>query len=161
METNTETDVSIYELSYHMPRMSEADCEKQLQTIRDAIVAAGGSFLSEGALEEMDLAYPMGQHGKSLFGWMKFEIDPAQVTTLQHDVLKVQKNLIRYSLIRTVREDTRASAQARVPHTTGAGVVQEIETKGVLERKTTTEEPAEAVSDEAIDDAIDELTDDK
>jgi hypothetical protein len=91
---------------------------------------------------------------------MKFEIAPAAIQSLQHDVLKAQKNLIRYSLIKTVREDTRASAQARTPHV-GTGVVQEVETKGVLERKTTTEEPAEAVSDEALDEALDELTDEK
>jgi ribosomal protein S6 len=160
MDTHTESDIAVYELSYHMTRMSEADCEKQLQTIRDAVIKAGGSFLAEGALEDMELAYSMSQHDKSMFGWMKFEIAPAAIQSLQHDVLKAQKNLIRYSLIKTVREDTRASAQARTPHV-GTGVVQEVETKGVLERKTTTEEPAEAVSDEALDEALDELTDEK
>lgn len=162
MEETNEKDIQIYELSYHIARtLSDSDADALLQAIRDALVQAGGSFLAEGALEESDLAYPINNHTKSLFGWMKFEATPDVVVALKENVLKTQKSIIRYVLIKTVREDTRASAQARTPHA-GTGVVQEVETKGVLERKSKNEEVSDAeVSDEALDEALDELTDDK
>lgn len=162
MEQTTKNDLTVYELSYHITRaLSESESEVLLQSLRDAVVKAGGSFLAEGALEEVDLAYPIQKHEKALFGWMKFETTPEAVKNLQEDVLKNQKNIIRYALIKTVREDTRASAQARIPQS-ASGLVQEVETKGTLERKTTTEESAnEEVSEEEIDEALDELTDEK
>lgn len=156
-----ETARTIYELSYHLPvSLTEKDQEAVLDVFRKEISKAGGVFLAEGALEEADLAYPMkaqgSTHTKSFFGWMKFELDPASAKMLQTETIPQEKRLIRAVLIQTVREDTRASAQAR-----STNLVQEVENKGVLERKVTTEETPAEVSEEAIDKSIDDLVTDK
>lgn len=152
-----ETARTIYELSYHLPvSLPEKEQEAVLDLFRQEVSKAGGVFLAEGALEETDLAYPIAVHGtthtKSFFGWMKFELDPASAKAFQTDTLPSEKRLIRATFIQTVREDTRASAQAR-----SHNIVQEVENKGVLERKITTEEVSAEVSEEAIDKSIDEL----
>lgn len=160
MDTSTQKDLAIYELSYHLTReLTDSQSEVLLQTWRDAIVSAGGSFLAEGALEESDLAYPINKHTKSLFGWMKFEITTDAVSAIGESV-RTDKAVLRHTLVKTVREDTRASAQARTPY--AGAVVQEVETKGVLERKIgATEESGKAVSEEALDEALDDLTEEK
>lgn len=156
-----ETARTIYELSYHLPvSLTEKDQEAVLDVFRKEVSKAGGVFLAEGALEETNLAYPMkaqgGNHTQSFFGWMKFELDPASAKMLQTETIPQEKRLIRATLIQTVREDTRASAQARPTQ-----LVQELENKAVLERKVTTEEAPAEVSEEAIDKSIDDLVTDK
>jgi len=151
----------VYELGYHMlSSLSEAQLEEALTTVREEISKRGGDFISEGTPELMELAYTMivndgGKHLKydtAYFGWIKFEIDPAAAEELKTEVFLHDKNILRYILIKTVREDTRVSIKI------GKAGLRDVKTEGTLTAKTETETSG-AVTEEELDKVVDELVD--
>lgn len=107
----------VYELGYHMvSTLSEESLQSELTSLRDAIKKLGGSFIMEGEPALIDLAYAMyvnegganTAYDKAYFGWIKFDMEPAQVTHLEKEVLGADKNILRHLLFKTVAEDTRA-----------------------------------------------------
>ena len=115
MEINDER--RVYELGYHMvSTLTEEELLKEVDSLRGAISELGGDFITEGEPALMDLAYTMyiGEGGKNTaydkayFGWMKFDLEPAQLDHLQKEVIDENKNILRHLLIKTVAEDTRA-----------------------------------------------------
>src|SRR3989338_7005439 len=125
MEVN-ETEVQdapalrIYEVGYHIaPETKEEDLEKVVATIRSIVEQAGGSFIAEGAPSMTKLAYPMfvregektTEYDRGYFRWLKFEAPVAVARSLEES-LKRDKNLFRFIVFQTVREDTRAKYKA-------------------------------------------------
>ncbi len=115
MEINDER--RVYELGYHMvSTLTEEELLKEVDSLRGAISELGGNFITEGEPTLMDLAYTMyineggknTAYDKAYFGWMKFDLDPAQISHLQKEVIDENKNILRHLLIKTVAEDTRA-----------------------------------------------------
>jgi ribosomal protein S6 len=115
MEINDER--RVYELGYHMvSTLTEEELLKEVDALRGAISELGGNFITEGEPALMDLAYTMyiGEGGKNTkydkayFGWMKFGLEPGQISHLQKEIIDENKNILRHLLIKTVAEDTRA-----------------------------------------------------
>ncbi len=115
MEINDER--RVYELGYHMvPTLTEEELQKEVDSIRGAISELKGNFLSEGEPTLIDLAYTMyineggknTAYDKAYFGWLKFDLMPDALSHLQKEVIGDNKNILRYLLIKTVAEDTRA-----------------------------------------------------
>ncbi len=163
-QTQTNEDVRVYELGYHVvPTIPEAALDDAVAEIRTAIEKNGGSFITEASPEGMDLAYPMqvSEEGKrttytrAYFGWIKFEMTGEGVQHLD-EALAANKSVLRFVLFATVREDTRAQIED------AANILQEVETKGTLERKVDSDlnKKGEEVSDVELDRSIDELTGD-
>ena len=156
-EENTK-DAQVYELGYHVPStLSDSDREKVLEGVRAQITKAGGNFVTEGTPEDTRLAYTIeddahNKHIATFFGWMKFEMDPAAIPALT-ETLGNEEGIVRFRIVKTVKEDTRAATAERT-HT----VVQEVETKGVLEKKVTKEESTGEVSEADLDKSLDDLT---
>lgn len=109
-------DPKIYEVGFHiLPTSTEDGLAAQVAAIREAISSVNGTIIADGAVKKMDLAYPMTKvaHNKrttfnsSYFGWFKFEVEPKGAKEIQA-VLKASDNVIRFLLVKTVREDTMA-----------------------------------------------------
>ncbi len=151
----------VYELGYHiLPTVVSDEVENVVGTIRSAIERRGGIFISEGPTETIALAYPMfvNNGGKqtmyesAYFGWMKFELNPDEAVLLRDEDLANNTHILRFTLFKTTREETRAQLQTE-KHT----ILREVETTGTIEKKEVQEEGGE-VSEEALDKSIDELT---
>lgn len=160
---HTETDaaeaaIRVYEVGYHItPDAKEDDIEAIVAGIRSVIEKAGGTFIAEGAPSLMKLAYsiPVKAGGKisefdrAHFGWLKFEASTEVAHELESS-LKKSKDVIRFVVFRTVREDTRAHFKA--PQ------LREVKRTDTIKPTVRREESAEPVNEEEIDKAIEGLT---
>ena len=170
MEYNDER--RVYELGYHMvPTLTEEELQKEVDSLRGAISELKGTIVSESEPAPIELAYTMviGEGGKntrydtSFFGWIKFDLEPAQLAYLQDEVIADNKNILRHLLIKTVAEDTQAqvnleelkevkSNEKIAPAPKTAEKKEEVKEKTVEEKK-------EAAADLAknLDSTIDKL----
>jgi len=160
VETETEAGISrIYEIGYVIvPTVKEEDLEKIVGGIRAEIEKAGGSFIAEGAPSQTRLAYAMEalegarkvEYDRGCFGWIKFEAQIAAAHTLE-EALKTNKNLMRFIVFRTVREDTRA--KMKPPQ------LREVKRTDVIKQAPRRiEEPSAPVSEEDLQKALDVIT---
>ncbi len=148
----------VYELGYHiLPTVAESDLENKINEIRGLITSMGGEFIMEGEPELLDLAYtmivPKGGHNekydKAYFGWIKFEAPKSALPEFQKE-LKLNSNILRFILFKTVAEDTRANFKVNE--------LKEVKNDEVIKTKTENEEDAGEVSDETLEKTLDELT---
>ncbi|MCW9054853.1 MAG: 30S ribosomal protein S6 [Candidatus Pacebacteria bacterium] len=151
----------IYELGYHLvPALSEDEAPVEAAALKELVTKAGGTVIEDEAPQHISLAYTMfrTESGKKTkfdtahFCSVKFEIDPAQITTIQEG-LDENKNVLRYIIYKTVRENTRS--EYRFPQKTD----RKAEQKPVAEEKASEkpQEENEPVSEEALDKSINEL----
>ena len=118
-----EGEKAIYEIGYHLlPTVGEQEVPTHVSALKEGIERAGGVFVMEGFPTRISLAYPMSKivdgkrtrFEKAYFGWMKFEI-------LRDNIKAVKKtfddnpDVLRFLLITTVREDTRAPRRIVTP----------------------------------------------
>lgn len=160
-ETGTEESViRIYEAGYHLsPSIKEEEVVKVVDGIRAVIEKAGGSFIAEGAPALTRLAYPLSsteggkrvEHDRAFFGWIKFEAAVGSVEKLEA-ALERSADVIRSIVFQTVREDTRARIKAP-----SMREVKRSETIKAPARHT--EEQKAPVSEEDLDKALKDLTD--
>ena len=115
-DTNTPEGASsrIYELGYHLlASFAEAELPVEVAAIRSRVENHGGVFVADEFPHKMVLAYPMfrSTSGKrerfteAYFGWLKFEMEPEEAELLNKE-LRDEKKLVRYILIKTIRENT-------------------------------------------------------
>jgi ribosomal protein S6 len=147
----------IYELGYLMvPTIEEKDVATEVGALKEVIDATGAVTISEEFPKLIDLAYEMtrvisnkNEHFVTgYFGWVKFEVDPSNVASIDL-TLKRNEKLIRYILVKTVRENT-LSPKKNFSRT---------ETKKRGSRKDT--EEGAVISNEEIDKQIDALVGDE
>lgn len=150
----------VYEVGYHItPEAKEDDLEAIVAGIRSIIEKAGGTFIAEAAPSLMKLAYEIPvrvagkivMHDRAYFGWIKLEASTEAAAALEA-ALKVSKDVIRFIVFRTLREDTRAHIK---PPTLRE--VKRTDTIKAAPRRTE-ESPATPVSEEDLDKALDVLT---
>lgn len=146
----------VYELGYHfVPTMDEETVIKEASALRAMIEAKGGTIVSEELPREFALAYEMekdiankkNKFTNSFFGWVKFEIDPSVAEAMNKELMRDDR-IIRYLLIKTVKENTIASK--RVSTRTEGGVKR----KYVAKRD---DEPQVEINKEEVDKKLDEL----
>lgn len=107
----------IYELGYHvLPNLSEEELAKVVEALKSKITELGGDFIADQYPSTMPLAYSLVKEidnksrafDSAYFGWLKFELDSAKLEDLK-TALDKNANMLRYLLIKTVRESTLAS----------------------------------------------------
>ena len=149
----------VYEAGYHIsPMVAEGDIESAVARVRSAVEKAGGVFIAEGAPQKVGLSYPIAQwtngrwtkYTEAFFGWLKFEMNAADIRTIEEGI-KEDREILRHIVFKTVREDTRASVRQFV-----LKEVKRTDTIKSTRRAAATETKAE-ISDEKIDEAIEEL----
>lgn len=106
----------VYEVGFHLiPTVAEEDLGALVTAVRDSIESAGGRMISDEYPKQMELAYPMvkvvsnkrATYQSSYFGWMKFEVEPKGALLIDAS-LKQNPSVIRFLLLKTVRENTMA-----------------------------------------------------
>ncbi len=109
----------VYELGYHLiPVLNDEDVEKEREALLATITTLGGEIIDEGKPSLIHLAYPIDKvlnnkrtyYEQAYFGWIKFILSPDQLVFVKKDVER-EKNILRYLLIKTVKENTIFSEQ--------------------------------------------------
>jgi ribosomal protein S6 len=159
-ETTTDSRVKVYEVGYLLiPTIPEEHLAAEVQNIKAIIEKNEGVFITEDFPKLRPLAYTMrksatGQNLKftnAYFGWIKFEVNPSMIPTVQVGLEK-NLNLLRFMLIGTVRENTLYT-QRVVYRPAGEGALA----TDKIEEGQEAEAPKEKMSEEEIDKTIENL----
>jgi ribosomal protein S6 len=154
--------VRIYEVGYHiLSTVKEGEVEGVVSLIRKDIEKAGGSLITEGAPQSVKLSYTMSinkggknsHYERAYFGWIKFESDADGVKTL-NQTLASEKNILRYIIFNTLREDTRAIARPKtLREVRRTDTITSTPKKGAEPK-----EVSEEVSEKELDKALEDIT---
>ena len=115
-------DSRVYEISFIFDnKLDEGAALEKSNAIKQSIATLGGSFISEEAPYMRELAYEMTRvvnninvrFNEGYFGWIKFEMDADKVILLEKG-LKLDNQVIRYLVVKTVRENTVYTKRAPV-----------------------------------------------
>ena len=116
MANEKNEDVRVYELGYLIsPIVGEENLPHEMSMLKDAVANLGANFITEEYPKFIELAYRMEKSianklekfTQAYFGWMKFELEPEKVETLE-EMLRKNDKIIRHILFKTVRENTLA-----------------------------------------------------
>jgi ribosomal protein S6 len=166
-EENTETtheetladESAVYELGYHiLPTVRDEGVVEEVGKLKSAIEKQKGVLIMDENPALIRLAYPIdrvvsGKHEKydtAYFGWVKCELPLAHVLVLKR-AIEENDNILRFLLIRTVREDTRAPKR---PVPTKA---EERDSSATSRRVLSEKKNSTPMSDEELDKTIKEL----
>lgn len=118
-----ESETQIYELGFHIiPSVEEGKLPAEVDSIKASIERQGGAFIADEFPKKIALAYTIAKdtEGKrykfdtAYFGWMKFEMKTENIMNLKDEADK-NKNILRYLIIKTVKESTLAPKSALTP----------------------------------------------
>ena len=159
MQEENEVVTRVYEAGYHiLPTVAEGDVEKVVGAIRSEIEKLGGTLIAEGAPSLMKLAFSMDKregerhiaYDRGYFGWLKFEASTDSANKLM-EVLKVNNQILRSIVFKTLREDTRAKFKAPQLRE-----VKRTDTIKAAPRRV--EESTGPVSEEKLEKALEDIT---
>lgn len=118
IENNDEDKASVrkgvYEVGYHIvSTVPEEGLGEEVTALKDLLGDNGANFISDEYPRLTELAYEMTRSimnkkqkfTTGYFGWVKFECTPEEAKTIK-ELLDKNEKLIRYLLIKTVRENT-------------------------------------------------------
>jgi ribosomal protein S6 len=148
-----EPNMGIYEVGYLMvPSIAEENLGGEVTSFKDALTEKGAVFISDEYPKMIELAYEMSRSiankkqkfSYGYFGWVKFESSRTQAKVIK-DYLDKNETLIRYLMIKTVRESTMS---AKRPYG---------KTDSNVKRRTVTKAESGPINEEVIDKEIDAL----
>jgi len=117
MENEKEARTSVYEIGYLMvPTIAEENLGGEVTAFKDGLQEQGVTFISDEYPKMLELAYEMSRSiankkqkfSYGYFGWVKFECTTDQAKIIK-DGLDKNEKLIRYLMIKTVRESTMST----------------------------------------------------
>jgi ribosomal protein S6 len=147
----------VYELGYHIvSTVAEENLPKEVEALKAIVLKDGGSLVSEGEPKLINLAYSMTKSvadikkkfNTAYFGWIKFETK-SELMPMIKKAVDAYPNVLRYLLIKTVRENTMFTPKLNVRS------ANKEETPKAKKSIKTEEKKATSVED--IDKSIDEL----
>lgn len=110
----TETQGRVYELAYlFVPTLDvDASMERFVQ-LKSYLQDKGAEVISEDTPKLIELQYEMSRtiqnkktwFDEGYFGWVKFALEPDTIKAI-HDELERDETIIRFMIIKTVRENT-------------------------------------------------------
>ena len=109
-----EVENRIYEIGYLIvPTVSEEELPREVTALKDVLEKEKAAVISEEFPKFRVLAYPMRKrvggayqtYLNAYFGWVKFEMNAESATRIERE-LKKHGSLLRFMLIKTVREQT-------------------------------------------------------
>jgi len=154
-ENNNEVEVKlgVYEVGYIMvPSIAEENLGGEVTAFKDTLSNQGAIFVADENPKMMELAYEMSRSvankkqkfSYGYFGWVKFECTSVQASVIK-DMLDKNEKLVRYLLIKTVRESTMSLKR---PYG---------KPEGSKRRATTRTEKVDPINEEVIDKEIEAL----
>jgi len=153
VEEEKEVRLSVYEVGYLMvPTIAEENLGEEVTSFKDMFIEKGAVFISDEYPKLMELAYEMTRSilnkkqkfSYGYFGWVKFECTTATARIIK-DLLDKNEKLVRYLMIKTVRESTMS---VKRPYG---------KQDGSKRRFTRKVEEVEVINEETIDKEIDAL----
>lgn len=114
---NIDVNNRIYEVGYLLvPTLPEEEIPKIYGNLKELIISLGGEIISDEMPRKFNLAYTMtkvvqnvrNKFDTAYFGWVKFSMDSDKVLELKKK-LDLDLNIIRFLLIKTVKENTIAA----------------------------------------------------
>jgi len=112
--------LSVYEVGYLMvPTIAEENLGGEVTTFKDMFLENGAVFISDEYPKLIELAYEMSRSinnkkqkfSYGYFGWVKFECTTFQAKIIK-EILDKNEKLIRFLMIKTVRENTMSVKRA-------------------------------------------------
>lgn len=149
--------VQVYELGYHIvSTVAEENVPAEVAKLKAVVLQDGGSLVSEGEPKLINLAYSMTKSvadikkkfNTAYFGWLKFETKSELMPMIKKTVDQ-NPNVLRYILIKTVRENTM--------YTPKLNVRTPAKEEAPKAKKSIKTDETKATSLEDIDKSIDEL----
>ena len=120
------SETRVYEVGFLViPTVTEEELPREVTALKDVLDREKATVISEEFPKFRALAYPMQKrisgaiqsYANAYFGWVKFEAAPESALTIEQAFKKSDK-VLRYILIKTVREQTMSSARTmRMPRT--------------------------------------------
>ncbi len=107
-------ETTIYEIGYNLiPTASSEEVAKEVGAMKEKITSLGGELISDEYPNQIKLSYEMIKEidnknvkfNSAFFGWIKFEMDSEKVNEIDK-MAKLSDNMLRYIIIKTVRENT-------------------------------------------------------
>lgn len=153
----------IYELGYHvLPTVGDEHLAEEVQKIKETLEKHGAIFITEEFPTLLRLAYTIvrsvgGKREKydtSYFGWMKFDLPSGEVNKFKED-FEENESILRYIIIKTVKEDTRESHRPVVLKSSEEKITKEKQIKEVEKGESDAKDAV--VSEEELDRTIKEL----
>ncbi len=150
---SVDSKVSIYEVGYIMvPGIAEENLGSEVTKFKDSLIELGATFISDEYPKMLELAYEMSRSinnkkqkfSYGYFGWVKFECATNSAKVIK-DYLDKNETLVRYLMIKTVRENTMSTKRAYGKQ------------EGPRRRTTVKAEDQVPINEEVIDKEIDAL----
>lgn len=147
----------VYEVGFHLlPTIPEGEVAAAADSVRSLLGSA--EIIAMGAPAKMTLAYTIeraatGRREKfnqSYFGWVKFAVEERSAIPAIEEALRNDKNVLRFILIETAREEEKAAKRAVFGSDRLEGQT--------IEKAPRAAEKAAEVSQEELDKSIDALT---
>lgn len=89
----------LYEMAFILDAdIKEEDVAGSAQKIKEFISELAGNITKEQTIQKKRLAYPVKKAKQGYFGFMLFELEPANLKTLDKK-LKLEESLLRYMII--------------------------------------------------------------
>jgi ribosomal protein S6 len=154
IEEVKESKGGVYEVGYIMvPTIAEENLGAEVTLFKDTLAGQGAVFISDEYPKMLELAYEMSRSidnkkqkfSYGYFGWVKFECTASCAKVIK-DMLDKNEKLIRYLLIKTVRENTMSVKRS---YSRPEGGKKKVAPK--------TEEVVEQIDESTIDKEIDAL----
>lgn len=107
----------VYELGYLLvPDISPEDVPVNYGNLKELISSLGGEIIADEMPKMLNLAYTMqkvtsnvrSKFKNAYFGWVKFVVNAEQVLELKK-ILDLDPNIIRFLILKTVKENTVAT----------------------------------------------------
>ncbi len=132
-----EAKMTVYEVGYLLvPTIAEENVGGEVTLLKDMLSANGAQFISDEYPKMIELAYEMSRtilnkkakFTTGYFGWIKFEMTAEGILKAK-DSLDKNESIIRFLLIKTVRESTMSPKRAYTKTEGGAGIKRRTTTK--------------------------------
>ncbi len=145
--------MSVYEVGYIMvPTIAEENLGGEVTSFKDTLAEQGVTFVSDEYPKMMELAYEMTRSinnkkqkfSYGYFGWVKFECTTESARVIK-DALDKNEKLVRYLMIKTVRESTMSAKRPSYNK------------EGGNKRRVQKSEESGPINEEVIDKEIDAL----
>ncbi len=116
MDKDIDIKSEVYEFGFLLvPDVGDEGAPASFSALKGMIEDAGGNPISDNLPAKMALAYPMDKeidhkhqtYREAYFGWIKFELEKGKIAVLK-DAFDNEKSLIRFIIIKTVKENTLA-----------------------------------------------------
>jgi len=150
--------LQVYEVGYHIVSdVSIENLPNEVENIKNFLVKEGASIISEELPKMRELAYSIKKtvggakrnFDTAYFGWIKFDVGEASIAKIKK-FLDENENILRFLLIKTVRENTLFSPKIPV----AVLVKEEIR---AVKKDSAEKEIKSPISQEELDKTIDKL----